>query len=155
MKVLSLFDGKYKLFEDGRIVSFARKKPIELVGKVTNGGYRMVILHDNEGRRLYKNVHRLIAEAFIPNPNGLPTVNHKDGNKLNNAVENLEWMSMRDNVLHCRDCLSPKSQKITKQDALEIRSLKSRGVPNSEISKRYGITNTEIYAIKNNQRWCF
>ena len=45
-----------------------------------------------------KRVNRLVAEAFIPNPNNLPTVNHKDENKLNNSVENLEWMSVSDNV---------------------------------------------------------
>ena len=45
-------------------------------------------------------VHRLVAEAFIPNPDGLTDVNHKDGDKWNNAVENLEWVSHRKNVLH-------------------------------------------------------
>lgn len=45
-------------------------------------------------------VHRLVAEAFIPNPQGLTDVNHKDGDKWNNAVENLEWVSHRKNVLH-------------------------------------------------------
>lgn len=52
------------------------------------------------GRGRHKKVHRLVAEAFIPNPDGLPEVNHKDGNKSNNAVENLEWVSHSKNVLH-------------------------------------------------------
>lgn len=43
-------------------------------------------------------VHRMVAETFIPNPMNLPTVNHKDGNKLNNHVENLEWLSVGDNL---------------------------------------------------------
>lgn len=47
-------------------------------------------------------IHRLVAKAFIPNPDNLPTVNHKNGNGLDNRVENLEWMSNRDNCLHAK-----------------------------------------------------
>jgi len=55
-------------------------------------GYPMVVLINN-GIRNYQYVHRLVAEAFLPNPNKLPLVNHKDENKENNNVENLEWCS--------------------------------------------------------------
>lgn len=155
MKVLSLFDGKYEIFDDGRIVSHARKKPKEMLGKITNCGYRMLVLHDKTGKRIYRNVHRLVAEAFIPNPDNLPEVNHKDGNKLNNCVDNLEWVSTKQNLLHCRDFIGSKRQKITLQDANEIRKLKKQGVSNSEITKRYGIKKTEIGYIMQNKRWCF
>lgn len=63
-----------------------------------NGGYDRVKL---EGRGQL--VHRLVAMAFIPNPNELDTVNHKDRNKRNNHANNLEWMSNGDNVRHSHD----------------------------------------------------
>lgn len=62
-------------------------------------GYPRVCLCENN-IRIYRHVHRLVAQAFIPNPGNKPTVNHKDGNKQNNNVNNLEWNTYRENSLH-------------------------------------------------------
>ena len=56
-------------------------------------GYYQIGLRKNSIRKFY-NVHRLVAQAFIPNPNNLPCVNHKDENKLNNNINNLEWCTI-------------------------------------------------------------
>lgn len=64
-------------------------------GAVDRCGYRHIIVNQKN-----KNVHRIIAETFIPNPNGLPCVNHKDGNKQNNDIDNLEWCTHSENTLH-------------------------------------------------------
>lgn len=61
------------------------------------GGYLLVTLFRN-GKQKWYLVHRLVAQAFIPNPNNLATVNHIDHNKENNSVSNLEWMSLEDNI---------------------------------------------------------
>ncbi|MDR2044887.1 MAG: HNH endonuclease [Clostridium sp.] len=56
-----------------------------------------------EGIRKDHKLHRLLAAAFLPNPNDFPLVNHKDGNKLNNSLSNLEWRSYSDNLQHAYD----------------------------------------------------
>jgi hypothetical protein len=68
-------------------------------GSVNSAGYIIVQLRSN-GKRKVVLLHRLVAEAYIPNPHNKPTVNHIDGNKLNNAVNNLEWMTMAEQNEH-------------------------------------------------------
>ena len=71
--------------------------------QVTKRGYIQVRLQtgkgDSRGRKVFS-VHRLVAKAFIPNPNGLSEVNHKNGIKSDNSVNNLEWVSRRENIDH-------------------------------------------------------
>ena len=153
MKVLSLFGGKYEVDEKGHIFSNARKIKIELVGKVNSGGHRMIIFTIS-GKKIYKTVHRIIAEAFIPNPNNLPQVNHKDGNKLNNAVKNLERCTARNNLLHCRDNIGSKTQKITFEIADEIRRLyKTGNYTQKQIGDMFDLKTTEVGYIIQNKRW--
>ena len=66
-----------------------------MASAVDHCGYRHTILNGKN-----RNIHRVIAETFIPNPNNLPCVNHKDGNKQNNRVDNLEWCTHSENTLH-------------------------------------------------------
>lgn len=70
-------------------------------------GYFRVRLY-NECGAFYKSVHRLVAEAFIPNPDNKPQINHKDGDKLNNNILNLEWVNNSENQLHRRYVLGQK-----------------------------------------------
>ena len=64
-----------------------------------SNGYSFVILHLNN-KKIHGYLHRLVATAFIPNPLNLPEVNHKDLNKSNNDVSNLEWVTRRENIIH-------------------------------------------------------
>lgn len=65
-------------------------------------GYIIIHIKDFEGNYHTVRVHRLVAMAFIPNPNNYPEVNHIDGNKLNNKVSNLEWCTKQQNLAHAR-----------------------------------------------------
>lgn len=71
----------------------------EVKGYIDKEGYRIVYLQASD-KKLTKKVHRLVAEAFIPNPNNLSQVNHKDENRLNNSVQNLEWCNAKYNANH-------------------------------------------------------
>lgn len=79
---------------------------------IDNTGYKQVILYIN-GKRCYKRVHRLIALAFVPNPNFYPMVNHKNGNKLDNNLYNLEWCTNRYNTQEAYNCgLYPTTRSV-------------------------------------------
>lgn len=84
---------KYKKY--GYCYKLKKEEPHIIIGHQENNGYIMCSI--NRKKIL---VHRLVAKAFIPNPNNLPQVNHKDGNKLNNNADNLEWVTAGDNVRH-------------------------------------------------------
>jgi hypothetical protein len=87
----------YNIYDNGDVENVLTHKILQ--GSISENGYKYYRLSkDNAKHKFY--AHRLVAEAFIPNPNGLPVVNHKDGNKLNNCVDNLEWISYSDNVSH-------------------------------------------------------
>ena len=98
MKEIKDYPG-YFVTRDGKILSTNGrwdKSPKQLKVVFCRRGYNRVALY-NEERKLFS-VHRLVAEAYIPNPNNLPQVDHLDGNKNNNCVDNLEWVSMEENM---------------------------------------------------------
>jgi hypothetical protein len=98
-KPIAGFESRYLIGSLGDVVSvvYGREKK----RNVTTGrdGYVRVVLTDGKGGMFTRYVHRLVSEAFIPNPEGLSDVNHKDMDKRNNCVQNLEWVSHRDNLM--------------------------------------------------------
>ena len=105
------FSGFYQVNNKGKVKSVERDVigknnsirhlPEKIISDTDNGkGYRVVTLYNGTGKRTFKKVHQLVAEAFIPNPNNLPEVNHIDGDKTNNCLENLEWCTTKENCEH-------------------------------------------------------
>ena len=91
---------QYQVSNLGRILSLKNpKKPKILKGRITKKGYHQVHLHDINGKSYSKQVHRLVLETFSPKVDmKLLEVNHKDENKLNNNLSNLEWVTHTENV---------------------------------------------------------
>lgn len=96
-KIIDGYNGKYLISNNGQVKN-ARSGRI-LKQEVNHCGYARAHLCNFADRRM-RFVHRLVAEAFIPNPENKTQVNHIDGNKLNNNVENLEWSTPLENVKH-------------------------------------------------------
>lgn len=88
------YNEKYLISSKGKIKSLYTNKLIKSF--VMKKGYEEVSLWINNKRKTYR-VHRLVAETFIPNPDKLPQINHKDENKQNNSVDNLEWCTLKYN----------------------------------------------------------
>jgi len=91
------FDGKYSVSTFGRVRNNKFNKLLSQSER-SKGGYIRVGLLNSKGKRITFNVHRLVAKAFLQNPNNLPQVNHIDENRLNNRVDNLEYCSAQYNI---------------------------------------------------------
>lgn len=95
------YEGLYQVSNLGRIWSVRKQKYLSLRAKST--GYVEVILTAPNGKLKYERVHRLVALAFIDNPNNYPVVNHLNGIKDDNRAENLEWTTVQGNTKHAVD----------------------------------------------------
>lgn len=99
------YEGVYQVSNEGEIKRFSKTGKEKIVkGSLTSGYPSICLSVDNQQKTFY--IHRLVAEAFIDKPEGATEVNHKDGNRQNNKVENLEWVTLRENQLHAMDELN-------------------------------------------------
>lgn len=109
--------------------------------------YQVVSLYKNNKSKNFL-VHRLIAETFIPNPKNLPEVNHIDGDVTNNRLENLEWVTSKQNKKHAWENGLYTHMKLSRNDIKEIRKLYSKGdVYQKELAKKFGVEQAYISSI--------
>ena len=152
----------YKITKDGRLFSIKRKR--FLLGAVKDTGYRMYCIRDEKKKRHFPTGHRLVAEAYIPNPENKPQVNHKDGDKLNNNLSNLEWCTPVENLLHAKYVLGKKvffqhgekhhNSKLNEEKVREIRSKYPKGGHTfRSLAKDYGVSTLVINQVIHNRTW--
>ena len=146
----------YSINKKGDILNTKRKRII--VQALDKDGYVKATLSKN-GRTNYFRVSRLVAQTFIPNPNNLPFVNHINGIKTDNRVENLEWCTARENSLHAyRTGLAPRKEKIKHAKLKEsyipwIKEMRKVGISTTQIARVYKVSSKTICSVLNGETW--
>lgn len=160
------YKNRYAVTEDGRVWSYPKYrqhnglylKPNKTRPKTSE--YWTVGLFDENKKAKTHLIHRLVAQTYIPNPDNKPEVNHKDGDKTNNSLSNLEWVSKPENAQHA---LKAGRYKIMKGEKNGYSKLKDKDIPiirallknhsQSQIAKMYGVNQALISMVKCKKIW--
>lgn len=150
--------GMYKISSAGEVYSLYRNRLLKPYRTAT--GYSLVALTTSNGDRKQYGVHRLVAAAFLKGSRRLE-VNHIDGNKLNNAVENLEWVTHSDNMKHAyqsglvvRRGEKHSNSKLTEQDVFAIRkAYEAARATQTDLAKKFGVDQALISRIVRRLIW--
>lgn len=168
-KDIKHYEGWYQVSNKERVKSLQREiifssgsvrlQNSKLLKPRIANGYLGVTLTKNSMAKTIS-VHRLVAESFIPNPKNKPHVNHKDGNKLNNHLYNLEWSTSKENIQHswANNLSSPRRGErctwsiLKDSDILEIREM-GKSVTRKELAEKYGVSASFISRIILRKVW--
>lgn len=153
-------DNKVFVSDQGQIFSFCQGGKLRRLS-IEKDGYVRVNVHVTNFISKKIRVHRLVATAFLPNPNNLPQVNHINGNKADNRVINLEWTSSSDNIKHAfanglkhakkgqDNCLA----RLTTEKVQRVKQLLAAGQSGSSIAREFGVHQTTICLIAQGKTW--
>ena len=141
----------YDITYDGHIIN--KHNGHILKGQPNSKGYLRVSI----GKKLLF-VHRLVAEKYVPNPDNKTQVNHKDGNKLNNSADNLEWVDNNENRKHAiQNFLQPQGEKCSYSklnwDAVEYIRANPDNLLQRELAEMFGVARTTIGDVVNYRTW--
>jgi hypothetical protein len=154
-------DTNYYISEDGQVFNKRTKGYRQVILGIGRDGYNKVGLF-HKGIRTYYRVHRLVAECYLPNPNQYPQVNHINGIKTDNRLENLEWATQSQNIIHgYKNGLIPSGEKshrskLKKEDIDFIREnyeYKSKSFNSKTLGKMFGVGHAQILRIVKNKLW--
>jgi hypothetical protein len=154
-KPIKGFEGKYEISNYGEVKSLPRNgtvlKPRLMLGFIDSSGYHQVLLLSG---KIHKKIHRLVAEAFIPNPHNKPCVNHIDRIKTNNNVANLEWVTYKENVLHtfksgykAQEMQEHAGSKLDELQAITIHRCLNSGLRQKTLACYFNVTQGTISRI--------
>jgi hypothetical protein len=161
MKDIKGYEGLYAVTTDGRIWSYPKLVGGGHRGKwlrplLLKNGYFQVSFRVKSSRKTIL-LHRAVAEAFIPNPLNKRCVNHKNGWKLDNQVENLEWVTYKENMAHAmKNNLNAYGEnngnsKLSRDLVSKIREIKNKTY--TDIGKMFGVSRVQISNIINQRQW--
>lgn len=154
IKSVKGFEGRYSITRDGRL--WSHKWGI-FIGCKSAYGYLRASLPRGDGTYKTVYLHRLVAEAFIPNPDGKPCVNHKDSNRENNRVDNLEWVTHQENTVHmhtngranqARRGMKNGNARYTEE---QIKQVIESPLPPRKAAKVYGVSHSYISKLRAGQ----
>lgn len=155
------YEGFYKVSDTGEVFSVRTNRVLK--PNIGMDGYKKAVFSVNNVRKTVR-INRLVAEAFVDNPDNKPVVNHKDGDKLNNCADNLEWVTIVENAIHaskngllkgCKGESNPMS-KLTAKEVDEIRRTykkRSHDANAKVLSEKYGVSKSTIWFIASGQVW--
>lgn len=150
-------DSRFEISQSG-IIRNVKTKSIKSQ-YVSDTGYYMITISKNNKSKPYR-VHRLLANNFIENPQKLKEVNHIDGNKLNNDLSNLEWVSHFGNMQHAFSTglanntgVKNGMAKLNEIKVCEIKELLKQGISQYKIATKYNVSRSTILKIHLNKTW--
>lgn len=150
-------DTPYYITEDGKIYRNGR----EIFGWITKKGYRQITIYFN-GEKRKEYIHRIVGELYLDNPDNKPQINHKNGNKLDNRIENLEWVTNQENRTHAlENGLHPVGEDVTahKLTEKEVLWIRNNYIPKHPefggigLAEKFNVNSSCISKIINNTRW--
>ena len=142
---------QYDVSESGKITNVVTGKTLKPF--IDRRGYENYSLWGDDGHRKTLRGHRLVAEKFVPNPHDLQQVDHVDGNKLNNHISNLQWVSNLENAHRAMENGLWPHVKINKEVATAACELLELGYTVNSVSKDLNVPRTTIAEIKCRRAW--
>lgn len=165
------YEGLYQVSDFGKVkrlnynyyTPFSGHKiiPSKIVKGANKNGYKQIALF-KEGIRELVFIHRLVALCFIDNPENKPFINHKDSSRSNNKIDNLEWVTPKENSIHAHNSgkfIMPRGEKSgsTKLKTEDVNYIKTNPdkLTQKELATKFSISQGGVSKIKNNKNWKF